>query len=350
MLKSGPIVFDADAQRASKHGAELALSGQPFRILGLLMEAPDRIVSRSELKQALWPHAERIDTERRLNTAMRALREALGDTAETPLYVETVRGRGYRWIAGRSAANTARPLRWRLVSAGSAALLCAIAACGMLLPGARSAPLTAQQQTRYIRIAATARAAPRSATQELNAFIAERPDYEPALVLNASLAIQNWRDAPNTQTLAASQQALREAWAAAPHSADLAAIGAELSLKDNLDWRNAEARYRAALDREPSNVEARHGLAWLLLNAGRTGEALRQAEVLLATTGLDDTMRSDIGWLFLRARRPDLARQGVHVAFYSDMNRLRLEVNKRGLEASGLKASFLLFEAARLVE
>jgi len=52
----------------------------------------------------------------------------------------------------------------------------------------------------------------------------------------------------------------------------------------------------------------------------------------------------------LVAEGPDLARQGVHVAFYSDMNRLRLEVNKRGLEASGLKASFRLFEAARLVE
>jgi len=52
----------------------------------------------------------------------------------------------------------------------------------------------------------------------------------------------------------------------------------------------------------------------------------------------------------LVAEGPDLARQGVHVAFYSDMNRLRLEVNRRGLEASGLKASFRLLEAARLVD
>ena len=100
ILRSGPLVLDRRQRRLTRAGQAVPISGLPARILELLMAANGELVTRAELKQALWPYATRIDTERRLNTGVRALREALGDTAMTPRYVATVRGLGYRWVGG----------------------------------------------------------------------------------------------------------------------------------------------------------------------------------------------------------------------------------------------------------
>lgn len=98
VLRSGTVVVDTARRQLSVSGRPVALGGLPLTILELLMAADGRILTRAELKRALWPYAARIDTERRLNTAVRALREALGDTAAEPRLILTVRGCGYRWI------------------------------------------------------------------------------------------------------------------------------------------------------------------------------------------------------------------------------------------------------------
>ena len=302
MLTAGPFELDVNAARLTRRGVVVPLSGQPMAILALLMTAPGRLVSRAELKDALWPNSQRIDTERRLNTAMRALREALGDVAETPNYIQTVRGRGYRWIyPERSRATHHRGL----IASTTAALFCAIAACSIFLPQRFSDPLTAVQQTQYLRAAAAS--SPQAGAAELAPLLLARPDYAPARLLNASLHVQQWRSAPSPQTLSEARRALNSAQAVDTASSDVAALGAEIALKGDLDWRRAELRYRAALDREPGNFDARRGLAWLLLNAGRTEEAIAQVETLLGGVTLNDAMRADLGWLLLRARRPDLA-------------------------------------------
>ena len=75
----------------------LATRGLPIKILCMLIEADGRVVTRRHFKESLWPGYGQVDTERRLNTAVRALRQALEDSAESPGYIETVRGYGYRW-------------------------------------------------------------------------------------------------------------------------------------------------------------------------------------------------------------------------------------------------------------
>jgi hypothetical protein len=176
-----------------------------------------------------------------------------------------------------------------------------------LLPQRSAAPLTGEQQERYLRAASAAAISPQAAGAELAPLLTERPDYAPARLLDAALTVQQWRNTPSPQTLAASRQALSAAHANGAESASLAVMDAELALKGDLDWRGAEHRYRTALEREPGNVEARRGLAWLLLNAGRRDEALTQVETLLGNAALTDALRADLGWLLLRARRPDLA-------------------------------------------
>src|SRR5262249_44820567 len=74
------------------------LSGQPLRILLLLLERPGQVVTREELRQQIWTNGTFVDFEGGLNAAINKLRRALSDSAENPRYVETIPGRGYRFI------------------------------------------------------------------------------------------------------------------------------------------------------------------------------------------------------------------------------------------------------------
>ena len=90
--------MDLEAGELRKHGHKLKLQEKPFQILTILLERPGRVVSREELVKRLWPDDTFVDFERGLNTAIRKLRSALGDSAEEPHYIETVARRGYRFI------------------------------------------------------------------------------------------------------------------------------------------------------------------------------------------------------------------------------------------------------------
>src|SRR4029078_10805312 len=80
-------------------GLKISLQDQPFRLLALLLERAGEVVTREELRDKLWPADTFVDFDHSLNTAVRKLREALGDSAETPRYVETLARRGYRFVA-----------------------------------------------------------------------------------------------------------------------------------------------------------------------------------------------------------------------------------------------------------
>jgi eukaryotic-like serine/threonine-protein kinase len=93
-------VFELDLRAAElrKHGVRIKLQEQPFLILSLLVEHPGEVVTREELRQKLWPAHTFVDFDRSLNKAMTKLRSALGDSAESPRYVETIPRHGYRFL------------------------------------------------------------------------------------------------------------------------------------------------------------------------------------------------------------------------------------------------------------
>jgi DNA-binding winged helix-turn-helix (wHTH) protein len=80
-------------------GKKLKLQDQPLQILQLLTQRPGQIVTREELRSNIWPSDTFVDFDHGINNAIKRLREALGDTAETPGFIETVPRRGYRFIA-----------------------------------------------------------------------------------------------------------------------------------------------------------------------------------------------------------------------------------------------------------
>jgi DNA-binding winged helix-turn-helix (wHTH) protein len=94
-------VFETDlrAGELRRNGSKVKLQEQPFQILAMLLERPGEIVTREEMRARLWSADTFVDFDHGLNSAIRRLRDALGDSAENPSFVETLGRRGYRFIA-----------------------------------------------------------------------------------------------------------------------------------------------------------------------------------------------------------------------------------------------------------
>jgi TolB-like protein/DNA-binding winged helix-turn-helix (wHTH) protein/Flp pilus assembly protein TadD len=109
-LRFGVFELDLRAGELRKHGLRVRLQEQPFQVLALLLEHPGEVVTREELQKKLWPADTFVDFDHGLNKAINKLRESLGDSAESPRFVETVARRGYRFLAEVNVADTA-PVR-----------------------------------------------------------------------------------------------------------------------------------------------------------------------------------------------------------------------------------------------
>ncbi|HEV2468427.1 MAG TPA: winged helix-turn-helix domain-containing protein [Candidatus Sulfotelmatobacter sp.] len=99
IARFGVFELDLSAGELRKSGVKLRLQGQPFQVLALLLERAGQVVTREELQQKLWASDTFVDFDHSLNTAINKVREALGDSASNPRYVETLARRGYRFIA-----------------------------------------------------------------------------------------------------------------------------------------------------------------------------------------------------------------------------------------------------------
>jgi DNA-binding winged helix-turn-helix (wHTH) protein/tetratricopeptide (TPR) repeat protein/TolB-like protein len=94
-------LFESDPTKGelTRQGSRIRLQDQPFRLLTVLLEHPGEVVSREELRQKLWPADTFVEFDGSLNAALKRLRAALSDSAENPVFIETVPKRGYRFIA-----------------------------------------------------------------------------------------------------------------------------------------------------------------------------------------------------------------------------------------------------------
>ena len=150
----GPFELDVQCGELRKSGIRLKLQGQPIQVLEILLQKPGQLVTREEIRQRLWTSDTFVDFDHSLNTAVKKLRQTLGDEADTPRYIETLPKRGYRFIGEvereeskeetREAAVAVLPIgpleprpsnrmrRWRRLVVGSVLGLLVIAS-GVLL-------------------------------------------------------------------------------------------------------------------------------------------------------------------------------------------------------------------------
>ena len=118
----GPFELDAHAGELFKHGLKLKLQGHPIQILAMLLERPGELITREEIQQKLWPSESEtfVDFEHGLTTAVRELRQALGDEAETPQYIETLPRRGYRFVGEVADTEPSPVVVWSMTEAPQA--------------------------------------------------------------------------------------------------------------------------------------------------------------------------------------------------------------------------------------
>src|SRR5437899_12473245 len=108
MYRFGAFQVDPRAHELRRSGIRIKIQEQSFVVLLKLLEHPGELVTREELRGALWPADTFVDFDTGLNTVIKRLREALGDSAEVPTYIETVPKRGYRFIAPVESISSER--------------------------------------------------------------------------------------------------------------------------------------------------------------------------------------------------------------------------------------------------
>ena len=117
-VRFGTFEVDLQAGELRKNDRKLKLRGQPFQVLAILLERPGGVVTREELQKRLWPDTF-VDVDHNLNTAINKIREVLGDSAETPRFVETLPRRGYRFIAPANGSAARSQTNWVLAPSGN---------------------------------------------------------------------------------------------------------------------------------------------------------------------------------------------------------------------------------------
>lgn len=104
----GDFELDLGASELCKQGTKIKLQEQPFQILQILLQQPGETVTREELRQKIWPSDTFVDFDHGLYNAIKRLRDALGDSAESPRFIETIPRHGYRFIAPVSGNGDAQ--------------------------------------------------------------------------------------------------------------------------------------------------------------------------------------------------------------------------------------------------
>jgi DNA-binding winged helix-turn-helix (wHTH) protein len=109
IFRFGAFEADEATGELRKHGVRLKLHSQPFQLMVMLLECPGELVTRDEMRQRLWGEDTFVDFDHGLNSAINKLREALNDAASHPRHIETIAGRGYRFIAPVTVAAPVIP-------------------------------------------------------------------------------------------------------------------------------------------------------------------------------------------------------------------------------------------------
>src|SRR6266487_6359034 len=152
ILRFGVFEVDLRSGELRRQGVRIKLQEQPFHVLTVLLQRPGEVVTREELRSQNWPADTFVDFDNSLNTAINKLREALGDSADNPRFIETLPRRGYRFItpvtsedrkaSATGAAAVSDKRAWKTAAIMAGALAAAVSAGGLYWRSHRSPKLT----------------------------------------------------------------------------------------------------------------------------------------------------------------------------------------------------------------
>jgi DNA-binding winged helix-turn-helix (wHTH) protein/Tfp pilus assembly protein PilF len=334
--------FEADLRSGELHrnGMKVHLQDLPFRTLSLLISRPNELVTHEELRQALWPGDTFVDFDRAIRSAIKRLRDTLGDSAHNPIFIETVERHGYRWIGpvrtaevisgGITASSPLqtsqpKPSSWRkLVFALPALAL--LFAVWMFRPGYREviAKSNGSSSTGRVQTSANSEAqdfylkgrfywnkrTPESLNQAVDAFtqaIVRDPNYAPAY-----MGLADCYNLLREYSVMPSREAYSRAYAAAKKAVELdeqsSAAHASLAFVTFYgmwDANGAEREFRRAIELDPNDAKAHHWYATFLQTTGRHDESLLEIERARRLDPQSSSILADKGRLLWAAGHRD---------------------------------------------
>jgi len=303
IFKFSSFELDLHLHRLIFKGQRVEIGGQPLAILEYLVKNSGLLVSRTELSNHLWPNSQKINTSRRINVAVRTLRHALNDTADQPLYIETIRGHGYRFI---TATQQPKSINQKLKLVTSILILL-VSVSDHNMKQKRDSPPNLNPYL-YAVSAMESRAGITDETKiNLLHFSKKHPNYKPAQILMMSIAIKEWRVHPNRTNRLNAQSTVNQMEKRYGAFPQLLRYQSELSLFGKFNAGEAHLYLEKLTTLIPEDVEAHRLLAWLNLSKGDLNMAWKNVELLLAKASQNPELRAEVGWLLLRLDKPELA-------------------------------------------
>src|SRR5882757_10698344 len=376
VLRFGVFQVNLAARELRKHGVRIRLPGQPLCILSILLEKPGEVITREEMRRRLWSSDTFVDFEHSLNSAIKKLRAALGDSPENSRYIETVPRMGYRFIApveqvsatanvgvslvaDRSAESAATvdgavKLAWRILL-GVAFVLIAVPGAYFAWSRFRSRPQPQSKVAGEIHPSNDRESSRSNSRPVLSPKSAEARDlylkgmyfWNKRTVSGFQRAIECFHQATtidpnyalayaglaNSYTLltayssASSTLYMPQARAAALRALELDEQLAEahtaLALivqNHDWDWQTAGKEYRRAIELNPNYATAHHWYAEHLMWLGRFDEALRESERARQLDPLSLIIATDNGAILYFSRQYDRAIEQCHTVLRKDPN------------------------------
>jgi len=350
-------VFETDLRSGELHkcGVKVKIQELPFQALKLLVNRPNEVVSREDLRQVLWPDDVHVEFDRGVISAINRLRDALGDSAENPIFIETVGRRGYRWIAPlqffgpendgglHDQISSPRPEKgtklWRLVSRVERqleqrsrywfVLLGVVLLCTVASIWVRSARLNAAGKAsasslmnKGIHGRAPAnpdaekfylegryqweRRTPESLNRAVDSFtqaIVHDPGYAPAYVglANSYNLLREYTVMPAYEAYPRALAAARKAVELDPQSSEAHASLAFVSFFGMWDAPLADKEFRRAIELDPENGAAHHWYASYLSCVRRNSEALTEIQRAQVLNPASKSVLADKGSILFTA-------------------------------------------------
>ena len=365
VVRFGVFQANLSARELRKHGVRIRLPGQPFCILSILLEKPGEVITREEMRQRLWASDTFVDFEHSLNSAIKKLRTALGDSPENSRYVETVPRVGYRFIAPveQVLASPSPAVAVTLATARSSVpaaivdgagkrrsqILLGISIVVIAAPGAyfawsrlRSHPQPQSQIAGEIHAAINGRESTKSNNQPALSPKSDAHDlylkglyfWNKRTVSGFQQAIEYFQQATtldsnyapayaglaNSYTLLTAYtsvsatlyipQARAAALRALELDADLAEAHTAVALivqNHDCDWQTSEKEYRRAIELNPNYATAHQWYAEHLMWRGRFDEALSESERARQLDPLSLIIATDHGAILYFSRQYDRA-------------------------------------------
>jgi len=353
LVRFGVFAADLRAGELRRNGVKVRLQDLPFRALTLLLTRPGEVITREEFRQALWPPDVFVDFEQGISSAMMRLRDALGDSADNPIFIETIERRGYRWIGPIQRLDSVaeksqekeipekpkvpflvpappKPSRWwKLVFA--LPLLALFFAVWMFRPGFRNAKASAKAasaRARSVHQPANREAedsylkgrfywnkrTPESLHQAVDAFnqaIARDPNYSDAYVGLADCynLLREFSAMSGNEAYFKAFAAAKKAVELDPQSSEAHASLAFVTFFGMWDAAGDEKEFRRAIELDPNNAKAHHWFATFLHALNRHDQALTEIEMARKLTPDSPSILADKGDLLWTAGRHEEALQ-----------------------------------------